>query len=105
MAGAALALVCTAHAHAQTARTTPGTAPAAPPAPVATATTPGPDGLVTGELYMEADEVIREDKIGRTTAQGNIEVRYNGRTLRSDRMVYDEKAGTIRAFGHVEIIG
>ena len=35
---------------------------------------------------MEADEVIRDDDAGITTALGNIEVRYNNRTLRADRL-------------------
>jgi len=57
--------------------------PAAPaPAPAA----PGPDGLQPGELYMEADEVIRDDKAKVTTAAGNVEVRYENRTLRADRL-------------------
>ena len=53
---------------------------------------------------MEADEVIREDKTGITTAIGNIEVRYNGRTLRADKLVYDDKSGVIRAYGHIVTI-
>jgi LPS-assembly protein len=97
MAGAAIAILWSATAHAQ--------APAAAPAPAAAAPgPPSPDGLQEGELYMEADEVVREDEIGRTTAQGDIEVRYNGRTLRADRMVYEEQTGVIRAFGNVAVI-
>ncbi len=95
LAGAALAVLWGGAGHAQ--------APVPPTRQ--TATVPGPDGMVQGELYMEADEVIRQDKEGITTAQGNIEVRYNGRTLRADRMIYDEKRATIRAIGRVEIIG
>ena len=65
---------------------------------------PSPDGLQKDELYMEADEVVREDKTGRTTANGNIEVRHNGRTLRADRLTYDDQTGVIRAGGHVVIL-
>lgn len=81
--------------------------PAAAPAPAPAA--PGPDGLQPGELYMEADEVIRDDKAKITTAAGNIEVRYENRTLRADRLIYEEAKeeggqGIIRARGNVVII-
>jgi LPS-assembly protein len=65
---------------------------------------PSADGLQQDEMYMEADEVIREDKTGLTTANGNIEVRYNGRTLRADKLVYDDKTGIIRGYGHIVIV-
>ncbi|MGA0604367.1 LPS-assembly protein LptD [Phenylobacterium sp. VNQ135] len=97
LAGAAMAILCGSAALAQTAA---APAPAAAPAQGLI----GRDGLQEGELYMEADQVVREDKIGRTTAEGNIEVRYNGRTLRADRMVYEEGAGTIRASGNIAIV-
>ena len=68
---------------------------------------PSNDGLQPGELYMEADQVVRDDRSGVTTAQGSVEVRYEGRTLRSDRLIYEAgKAGAqgvIRATGHVQI--
>lgn len=66
------------------------------------------DGLAQDELYMEADRLTRDDKAKRTTAEGSVEVRYEGRTLRADRVVYDEGAegqeGVIRAYGHVQLI-
>src|SRR4030095_11096929 len=80
---------------------------------------PSADGLAPDELYMEADLLTRDDKRGVTTAEGNVEIRYQGRTLRADRVVYEEAAettqgqqgsqaqsgqpaqpGVIRAFGH-----
>jgi LPS-assembly protein len=65
---------------------------------------PGKDGLQQDEMYMEADEVVRDDDAGLTTATGHIEVRYNGRTLRADKLVYDDKTGVIRGYGHIVII-
>jgi LPS-assembly protein len=80
------------------------------------------DGLKTGELYIEADELSRDDKNGITTAEGHVEVRYEDRTLRADKLVYKEPPpppqgqsrpphdkdapaqGVIRAYGHVQII-
>ena len=82
-------------------------APAPAPAPEA-AQAKGPDGLAPGELYMEADEVVRDDEARTTTAQGNVEVRYEGRTLRADRLIFQESEvegqGVIRARGNVQII-
>ena len=63
------------------------------------------DGLEPGELYMEADQLVRDDKAKVTTAEGHVEVRYEGRTIRADRLVYEEGEaagqGVIRAYGHV----
>ena len=65
---------------------------------------PSADGLEAGQLYMEADLVIRDDKNKITTARGEAEVRYEGRTLRADELVYDETRGVVTAKGHVQII-
>lgn len=79
------------------------------------------DGLKPGELYMEADQLVRDDKNGVTTAEGSVEIRYEDKTLRADRLVYsvapptragqprdsDRNApaqGVIRAYGHVQVI-
>lgn len=96
LGGAALAILWAGHAAAK-----PPAAPLAPAPPPVPVTKAGADGLKPDELYMEADEVIREDKTGITTAQGNIEVRYNNRTLRADKLVYDDRTGVIHAYGHV----
>src|SRR6516165_2309547 len=53
---------------------------------------PQADGLADDELYMEADLLTRDDKNQHTTAEGNVEIRYQGRTLRADRVTYDEGA-------------
>ncbi len=89
LAGVALTVMGSGMAWAQ--------APAAAPAASA-------DGLAKDELYIEADEVVRNDDDGITTANGNIEVRYNGRTLRADRMVYNDKTGVIRAYGNITVV-
>ena len=78
--------------------------PAAPPA----SRTTSADGLAPDEMYMEADLLTRDDKAGVTTAEGSVEIRYEGRTLRADRVVYQEgpkgQPGVIRAFGNVQLI-
>ncbi|HKP77666.1 MAG TPA: LPS-assembly protein LptD [Phenylobacterium sp.] len=93
LAGAAIAFLWTAQGHAQ------APAPQARPSGPASA-----DGLQKDEMYMEADEVVRDDDAGVTTANGHIEVRYNGRTLRGDKLVYDDKSGVIRGYGHIAIV-
>jgi LPS-assembly protein len=96
LAGAALALLGCGHAYAQGALL-PAPATGVPHKPV-------PDGMQKDEMYMEADEVVRDDKGGVTTAQGNVEVRYNGRTLRADRLVYNDQTGVVRGYGHIIIV-
>ena len=81
-------------AHAQT--------PAAAPSPAA-----GAD-LAQDEMYLEADRLTRDDKAKVTTAEGDVVIRYEEKTLRADRIVYTEGAegqpGVIRAFGHVQVL-
>jgi LPS-assembly protein len=100
LAGAALAVLWSAAAHAQA--TSPDTAKPAAAAPASR------DGLQAGELYMEADQVVRDDEARRTTAEGSVEIRYEGRTVRANRLVYEEAEtagqGVIRAYGDVQII-
>jgi LPS-assembly protein len=62
------------------------------------------DGLAAGEMYLEAVEIARDDKTKITTAQGSVEVRYGGRTLKADQVIHDEARGVIRAKGNVQII-
>ncbi len=88
LAGAALMVFCGAAQAQETARAAP----------------PSPDGLAPGQLYMEADLVIRDDKNKITTAKGEVEVRYQGRTLHAQELIYDEAKGLIRARGDTSII-
>ncbi|WP_374570149.1 LPS-assembly protein LptD [Phenylobacterium sp.] len=89
LAGVALAVLAVAGAHAQ--EKAPASAPSA-------------DGLQPDELYMEADLVVRDDAHKTITARGDVEVRYNGRTLRAQELVYDEGRGVITARGDVQTI-
>ncbi|MFL5295997.1 MAG: LPS-assembly protein LptD [Phenylobacterium sp.] len=130
LAGAALAVLCPGLARAQVGPLGPQgriergqilneTAPAGRPKATAPANL---DGLKPGELYMEADQLSEDQKTGVTTAEGNVEVRYQDKTLRADRLVYDAgppppdgqarprrdkngpAQGVIRAYGHVQVI-
>ena len=109
LSGVALALLGCVHAQAQVVQAQPRH-PGAPPKDLVAAKAAQPstkgvaDGLQQDEMYMEADEVIREDKAGVTTANGNVEVRYNGRTLRADRLTYNDQTGVVHGQGHIIIV-
>ncbi|HTK35797.1 MAG TPA: LPS assembly protein LptD [Caulobacteraceae bacterium] len=79
--------------------------PAAPPAPKpAVSVAPGSDGLVSQETYLEANLVTDDSPNHTVTAQGAVEARHNGRTLRADEVVYDTTTGEVHAHGHVMVI-
>jgi len=131
LAGAALIGLWPALAQAQPIRSGPGRGDergqilneAQPQAPAKPTAARPLDGLKPGELYMEADRLTEDDKTGVTTAEGNVEVRYEDKVLRADRLVYDQgppppegqprpprpkkgepATGVIRAYGHVQVI-
>ncbi|ATQ43244.1 LPS-assembly protein LptD [Caulobacter mirabilis] len=72
--------------------------PAAPPADA------NDDGLGEQGFYLEANELIRDDANQVVSAEGDIEVRYRGRTLRANKLVYELKTGVITASENVVII-
>lgn len=55
-------------------------------------------------VLLEADEVINDDAARTVTAQGDVQVRYQSRTLRADQLVYNLDTGVIRAVGNVQIV-
>jgi LPS-assembly protein len=78
----------------------PKAASAAPAAP-----TPLVDeGLGERGFYMETDLLIRDGVSKTVTARGNVEARYQGRTLRAEEVDYDTASGIVTARGHVQII-
>jgi|CXWL01.1.fsa_nt_gi LPS-assembly protein len=63
------------------------------------------EAVPQGELVqLEADELIDDQTAGTITAVGDVQVRYQGRTMRADRLTYDLNTGAIRATGGVEIV-
>ncbi len=71
--------------------------------PVATATTPGPDGLVDGGAYVEADNV-REEQDKTVIAYGHVQMRYKGKTIFADQVSYDPNTQVTIATGHTVTI-
>jgi LPS-assembly protein len=96
LAGVAGLVLAASSAHAQQSLAT------VPPVPVVKAAPA--DGLGTEGYYLESDLLIRDDKAHTLTAQGDVEARYEGRTLRADEVVYDTEAGVIHAKGKVQLI-
>ncbi len=62
------------------------------------------DGLGQDGFYLEADTLVRDDKISAVTARGEVEARYRGRVIRADQVDYDRKTGRAIARGKVQII-
>ena len=91
---AALAVSASPKAHAQT------STPPSPPPPAST-----PSNATQGlPVLLEADQLIDDDANKTITAQGDVEIRYEGRTMRADTVVYNLNAGTVHASGDVEIV-
>ncbi|MBL8548117.1 MAG: LPS-assembly protein LptD [Hyphomonadaceae bacterium] len=64
---------------------------------------PAPPAAQNENVLLEADELIDDQEARTITAQGDVQVRYQGRTLRADRLVYDLNSGEIHAIGDVQI--
>lgn len=62
------------------------------------------DGLGDEGYYLESDLLIRDDASQTMTARGSVEVRYQGRTLRAQEVIYDTKTGVVTAHGKVQLI-
>ncbi len=73
--------------------------PVKPPAPVAD------DGLGARDVYLEGDVVTDDRPSNTVTAEGHVEVRYQGRTLRADKVIYNSVTGASHAYGHVVTTG
>lgn len=54
-------------------------------------------------VLLEADMLVDDQEAGTITAEGDVQVRYQGRTMRADRLVYDLQSGSILATGDVQI--
>ena len=55
-------------------------------------------------IYLEADELINHGETQILTAQGEVEGRYQDRTLRADKVVYNLETGRVFAVGNVVLI-
>jgi LPS-assembly protein len=55
-------------------------------------------------FYLEADSLSNDEKTGILTVNGQVEGRYEDRSLRADQVVYDRNTGRIVASGNVTLI-
>ncbi|MBE7216860.1 MAG: LPS-assembly protein LptD [Caulobacteraceae bacterium] len=62
------------------------------------------DGLGPRDVYVQADVLIDDRDRKTVTAEGSVEARYQGRTLRAKRVIYDTVTGAARATGDVVVI-
>jgi LPS-assembly protein len=120
LAGAAMLFACAGPAFGQASTTTPASiperAPPAPepapiptrapstPAPAAAPGVKGPDGLAEGGLYLEAETLTEDRENEVLTARGNVQARYNERTIRANEIVYERRTGIVRAKGKAQLI-
>ena len=89
---AALAVTVSPAAIAQTVTPAPSTAPPAA-------------GQQEDLVLLEADQLIDDEQARTITADGNVQVRYQDRTMRADQIVYDLNTASIHAIGNVQIVG
>jgi len=59
--------------------------------------------LILG-IYLDADELVRNEEDQVLVAQGEVEGRYQDRTLRADKVVYNLQTGRVVALGNVVLI-
>ena len=55
-------------------------------------------------IYLEADTLTNDEATKILTAQGQVEGRYQDRTLRADRVVYNLETGQVLASGNVVLV-
>ncbi|MGQ0533796.1 MAG: LPS-assembly protein LptD [Caulobacteraceae bacterium] len=72
--------------------------------PGAVQPTSPPSAEQNENVLLEADELIDDSEARTITAVGDVQVRYQGRTMRADRLVYNLDTGEIRAIGDVQIV-
>ena len=62
------------------------------------------DGLGPRDLMLQADMVAQDKVNNLVTATGHVQARYQGRTLRADKLVYNTVNGVAHAIGHAVIV-
>jgi LPS-assembly protein len=69
-----------------------------------TTVAPPDDGLGPRDAMIEADTLIDDRDNNTVTAEGRVEARMQGRTLRADKLIYNRVTGAVDAVGHVVIV-
>lgn len=61
------------------------------------------DPATADDVFLSARDLVIDEEDSIYTAQGNVEVRVEGRVLRADRVIYDLSNQSLRAQGNVQI--
>ncbi|WP_443747677.1 LPS-assembly protein LptD [Asticcacaulis solisilvae] len=64
---------------------------------------PGPDGLVPGSAYVEADQIVQPDTT-QFVATGHVQMRYKDKIIRADKITYNSQTDITVAEGHTQTI-
>ena len=56
-------------------------------------------------VHISADHIIQGTKKDSVLAWGRVKVQHQGRTLRADKVMINNKTGIGKAQGHVSIVG
>jgi LPS-assembly protein len=62
------------------------------------------DGLGPRDVMIQADTLIDDRDNNTVTADGRVEARMQGRTLRADKLIYNRVTGAVNATGHVVVV-
>jgi LPS-assembly protein len=68
------------------------------------AVAPPDDGLGPRDAMLQADTLIDDRDTNTVTAEGRVEARMQGRTLRADKLIYNRVTGAVDAIGHVVVV-
>lgn len=58
----------------------------------------------SGEVLMQADNLVYDSEKEVVTATGHVEIAYDGRILTADKVTYDQKGDVVTADGHVSLL-
>lgn len=64
---------------------------------------PGPDGLVPGAAYVEADRIVQPNNT-EFVATGHVQMRYKDKIIRADKITYNSQTDITVAEGHTQTI-
>ena len=57
---------------------------------------------LSGDMLLEADQLVYDYDVEVVSAVGNVKVYYSGYTLEADRLTYDQRTGRLIATGRPE---
>ena len=74
------------------------------PSQAETATTKPAGKAQSGEVLMQADNLVYDSDHEIVTATGNVEIAYDNRILKADKVTYDQKKDLVTADGNVSLL-